>query len=537
MIVVAAAAGALLLWALVRLLRPNRSPFSNIPGHPAKSWLSGHLKDISVPGATGFLRMLEKTYGAVSRIKGPLGADWLYLYDPAAVHALITADAATYDELELFIHANDYFLGPSFIGVVGETHKKQRKMLHPVFGAKHMRDLLPHFYDVSKELVAALERHVVDGSADTNILGWTGHAALELIGRAGIGYSFGLLSERSEEDPFATAAKNFLPLFFSPIALVHHVLISLTRQMGIPGVARWLVEHSQNRSMQELRDTTQLLHDKSIGLIERQKEAVAKGEMRSGKDLMSVLLRANSDAAKGDKLPDDQLVAQVSGLLLAATDTTSGVIARILHQLSERPDVQTKLRREVLEARVEEGISYDALMSLPYLDAVCKETLRVFPPAPLGFRKAFRDTVLPFSQPVTGIDGSPISSVSVPKGSIAVISFSACNRNPALWGPDADEWKPERWLSPLPRAVEETAIPGVYANLMSFSGGQRSCIGFTFAVLEIKVVLAHLLANFTFSPSAEKPIVWNHSGIVYPSVELGSSKPEMWLRVGKYESA
>ena len=79
--------------------------------------------------------------------------------------------------------------------------------------------------------------------------------------------------------------------------------------------------------------------------------------------------------------------------------------------------------------------------------------------------RATQDTTLPFSSPVEGTDGSLIESVFVPKGSIVMMSLSACNCNKELWGEDADEWKPERWLSPLPRTLEEASIPGPFAHL------------------------------------------------------------------------
>lgn len=58
-----------------------------------------------------------------------------------------------------------------------------------------------------------------------------------------------------------------------------------------------------------------------------------------------------------------------------------------------------------------------------------------------------------------------ISDIPVPKGTGVVIGIIASNVNPTIWGPDADEWKPERFLKPLPESVAEAHIPGVYSNL------------------------------------------------------------------------
>lgn len=72
---------------------------------------------------------------------------------------------------------------------------------------------------------------------------------------------------------------------------------------------------------------------------------------------------------------------------------------------------------------------------------------------------------MPLSEPIQGVNGESISEIPVPKETTIFIGVRASNRNKALWGEDADEFKPERWLSPLPKAVGEAHIPGVYANL------------------------------------------------------------------------
>ena len=78
---------------------------------------------------------------------------------------------------------------------------------------------------------------------------------------------------------------------------------------------------------------------------------------------------------------------------------------------------------------------------------------------------AQRDIALPLSEPVRGVDGKLMHQILVPKGTSVFVGAAASNTNKALWGEDAYEWKPERWLEPLPEAVLDAKIPGVYANL------------------------------------------------------------------------
>ena len=72
---------------------------------------------------------------------------------------------------------------------------------------------------------------------------------------------------------------------------------------------------------------------------------------------------------------------------------------------------------------------------------------------------------MPLSTPVKATDGTMLNEIFLPKNTDIMIGIRASNRNPALWGPDADEWKPDRWLAPLPDAVTQAHIPGVYSNL------------------------------------------------------------------------
>lgn len=78
---------------------------------------------------------------------------------------------------------------------------------------------------------------------------------------------------------------------------------------------------------------------------------------------------------------------------------------------------------------------------------------------------ALEDTILPLSRPIRGVDGSSIHEVPIPKGSSILIGVLGSNTNKAIWGEDASEWRPERWLEPMPSTISEASIPGVFSNL------------------------------------------------------------------------
>lgn len=83
----------------------------------------------------------------------------------------------------------------------------------------------------------------------------------------------------------------------------------------------------------------------------------------------------------------------------------------------------------------------------------------------IGYSRTREDVVMPLSEPIRGLDGREISEITVPNNTNVIVSILGSNRNPAIWGPDSYEWKPERWLSPLPDTVTNAHIPGIYSNL------------------------------------------------------------------------
>ncbi|KAI0355254.1 cytochrome P450 [Trametes cingulata] len=368
------------------------------------------------------------------------------------------------------------------------------------------------------------------------MLGWMGRTALELIGQTGLGYSFDPLVEDSA-DEFGTAVKEIIPAA-GEIQLLRR-LVPYLCDIGTPWLRRKVVELIPHRGLQRMRNIVDVLHRHAVAIYEEKKRALEEGDevlsqkIGEGKDLMSILLRANMSASAEDRLSEAELIGQVSTFIFAAMDTTSNALAMTLSLLAQHPDVQEKLRKEILEASNGEDLDHDQLVSLPYLDAVCRETLRLYSPTTTIFRETRQDVVMPLSEPIIGLDGSKISEIFVPKDTSIMIGIISWNCSKAVWGEDALEWKPERWLSALPASVTEAKVPGVYSHLMTFLGGGRACIGFKFSQLEMKVVLRKLLAKFTFAPS-EKPVVWNFAGIRFPTL-ANETTPSLPLRVGLYQ--
>ncbi|KAI0718780.1 cytochrome P450 [Cerioporus squamosus] len=517
-----------------------KSPLDNIPGPPSGSFLYGNYKQILDRNGWGFLSYLTDSYPGIAKLYGPLGRRILYVFDPTAMHNIIVKDQYIFEEAEWFIKTNDLFFGPGLLSTLGDHHRKQRKLLNPVFSIAHMRRMIPIFNAVGHRLMKAIDDRVVDKAAlvELDMLSWMGRTALELIGQAGLGYSFDPLTADAP-DSFAEAVKAFMPTSMKITFLRR--LKPYIPDFGSPAMRRWLVNCIPNPDAQKMqyivdtmwRGATEIYEAKKLAL-EQGDEAVTR-QIGDGQDLMSILLRANMNAEEQDRLPEIELIGQISTFIFAAMDTTSNALSMTLSLLAEHPEVQQKLRQEILDASKGEDLDYDTLVSLPYLDAVCRETLRLHAPVAQVFRETRQDAILPLSEPVRGLDGQMMREIPIPKDTTVVVGILSSNQNKRIWGEDALEWKPERWLSPLPENVTEAKIPGVYSNLMTFLGGGRACIGFKFSQLEMKVILCLLLSKFTFAKS-DKNVRWNLAGVRFPTVG-DAGKASLPMKVALYKPA
>ncbi|OBZ67710.1 hypothetical protein A0H81_12280 [Grifola frondosa] len=319
----------------------------------------------------------------------------------------------------------------------GNHHRRQRKMLNPVFSAAHLRHMVPVFYGITHKVAPGCH-----GKQDT--FRFRRDRRSELDGTYCTGTDWTIrprifLRPLIADVPnvHGEAVKSFVPAIHK-FVILQRLFPNIT-SYGTPGFRRAAIDVIPFQPLQRLKHIVDTMHAKSIEIFTAKKTALAKGDealalqVGEGKDIMSILLKANMSASTEDRLPEDELIAQMSSLIFAAMDTTSNALSRILHILAQHPDVQDRLRKEILDARDGKDLEYDDLVDLPYMDAVCRETLRLFPPASLTFREAKKDTVLPLSEPVHGRDGSLICEIPISKGTSILVGVMGSNTSKALW--------------------------------------------------------------------------------------------------------
>ncbi|RDL35873.1 putative cytochrome P450 alkane hydroxylase [Venustampulla echinocandica] len=162
-----------------------------------------------------------------------------------------------------------------------------------------------------------------------------------------------------------------------------------------------------------------------------------------------------------------QLRHELLNILVAGRDTTASLLSSVIFILARRPDVWAKLNAEVQRLGGKRP-DYETLRQMKYLKYIVNEALRLYPVVPANSRYAVRNTTIPTGG---GVNGK--SPIFVIKGQIVMYSVMHLHRRKDIYGPDADEFKPDRW---------ETLRAG-WAYL-PFNGGPRICIGQQFALTE-----------------------------------------------------
>ncbi|KAK1225573.1 hypothetical protein PQX77_011465, partial [Marasmius sp. AFHP31] len=388
-----------------------------------------------------------------------------------------------------------------------------------------------------------------DQSEVFNIPQWASRATLDAIGHAGFDYNFGAMDD--QDNRLADAYRDLFTDMFARPTDRFLLIGALSSYIPTPLMSRLLEYLSQNNREVRLaraRMAREVGTEVARELVSEKVGEVLDGEHGKGKkDVMSLLVKANmSSQDEKNKLSDDELYAQMLVMFIAGHETTATSLTWTLLELSRNPRIQDNLRNEindkrrqlVNEGRTETGFKAEDFESMPYLNAVVKESMRYHPAAPRIPKTAMVDDVIPLSQGVrvksAGGTLKEVNEIPVKKGQKIFLSVAALNRDEVVFGEDAHVFRPERWLEsngtggtgPRP-----TTSVGVYANMLTFGAGVRACIGWRFAVLELQKFLVELISHFEFSLTPECEHIRRESCVVMTPMIDGEKGARCLLRV------
>ncbi|KAJ3837966.1 cytochrome P450 [Lentinula raphanica] len=500
----------------------RRSVLAKIPGPASKSIVLGNMGELMQNQAGLTEISWQKTFGNVVRFKAPFGMDRLLVSDPKALQHILMTSGYRWRKYEERKELSRITSGKGLLWADGNTHKRQRKVMLPGFGTPEAKNFLPLFFSCAATITrrwSDILQTTQDQSCVFNFPEWVSRATLDAIGQAAFDYNFGATDDHENE--LGKAYQNMLlNTFGSPSA---GALISLELFQLLPiSLVEFINDHNPLSRFKSVHRVTKVANAVAKELVSAKYNALL--EDKSKHDIMSLLVKANAGENPKARLTEAEMISQMRVLLLAGHETTANTLSWLFYELVRDLDLQNKLREEiraaekVAAARGESELTIVDLEKMQLLGATVKELLRYHPVAIHMFRRADEDDVLPLSTPITTTTGEVLTELPVPKGTRTIISITAYNRNKELFGEDAHVFNPYRWLEP--DHVKKGISLGPFANLATFSGGIRSCIGWRFAVIEVQAFIVELLSNFEFSATPQIDKIRREAALVMvPTVE------------------
>ncbi|KAL9585650.1 MAG: hypothetical protein Q9212_001387 [Teloschistes hypoglaucus] len=455
------------------------TPLRHLPTPKGATWYNGHAAPIiREPSAAPMARWVDEVPNdGLIYYRFIFNADRILVASPKAIGEVLVQKSYDFVKPSFLRTSIAQILGVGILLAEGDEHKQQRKNLMPAFAFRHVQDLYPEFWSISRHLVntmtTELERLSKAASGETksdpvlDVANWTSRATLDIIGSAGMGHDF-----NSTENPDNELAAKYREIF-EPTGQARVMgLISLF----IPG---WILRALPIKRNDTIRQAASTIRRICREIINETRTRMSSEKKRTTKDIVSV-------AIESGVFTDDNLVNQMMTFLAAGHETTATAMTWAIYELCRRPELQVSLREEVRANLpspddTEFQLSSTALDKLPFLHAVCNEVLRTRPPVALTIREAAVNT--------------SILGQYIPAGTKVVLPPAAINMSTKLWGPDAKLFKPERWLQP-----GHANTGGATSNYayMTFLHGPRSCIGQQFAKAEFAALLAAMVGRFNF---------------------------------------
>ncbi|KAF7723453.1 hypothetical protein EC973_002006 [Apophysomyces ossiformis] len=458
-------------------------PLNKIPG-PSVNYLipfSGNIVEIFKQESGVSHKKWAKKYGGILNYHGPWNRPRLLVTDVELLKQILTTHAADFAKPPETVRFLTRFLGDGLLVAEGEVHRQQRKLLNPAFSVQAVRGMVPLMAIPGIQLRNKWIASTSTTPTEIDVSYELSLATLDVIGMAGFGQEFGSVHHAGSK----------LTEAYTTIFGGNRTTFELL-SFFFPILRKFPTKRNRELWRQEKE------------LDEGSRSVVEKGMARKEEatDLLALMIREVDEETK-QGLTVRELQNQCLTFLAAGHETTSVALTWCLWLLAKHPEIQKELREEITpifdkldfsdprlnhpfdntrwlhnEANIPD---YHTVNNLELLDDVCKEVLRLIPPVPTTNRIAIKDMML--------------GNHFVPKGSEIYISTMVNHHSNEIWGDDAETFRPSRWKE------QRASKAGPY-HFMPFLAGIHQCIGYKFALMEMKLLLALLIKDFEFN---EKP--------------------------------
>ncbi|KAJ7892971.1 cytochrome P450 [Mycena leptocephala] len=490
-----------------------------LPGPENASYLYGNFKELQ--NEPRLMAKWRAEYGNIFVVHGLFSVPQMYILDAKALSHLLN-DIVRFQKSAGLIANSSRVFGPSIMSTELDVHARYRKIINPIFQQAEIRRHHGSLFDKTARLREAWSAYILEhgsseGGARIDVYPWTRKLTMDIIGDVGFGQEFNSLDADRKPGEIYNA---FMTMYANPKYFSNFVFRNMQDHFPILR----LIPLAGGKQFAEARDNLmsvcRIIAAEAKGFV---KEAMDSAKPETGRpnNLLAALTLAN---LQSNSLSDEELVSHIPAIILSAYETTSIGMSWQLFALACNAAMQSKLREELFSVGQVEVPTSDALGALPYLDAFLRESLRLYPPAAYSDRVAMEDTVLPLSAPWTDASGREWDALPVRKGDVLRVPIELMNRNKEVWGPDAEEFRPERWLDEgrLPEAVRN--MPSVWSNMLTFWAGAHGCPAYRLAIAEMKVFLFTLLRTFTFELGVPQEDIGRVQAIAFTRSFLFSEK-------------
>ncbi|KAI3778126.1 hypothetical protein L2E82_07169 [Cichorium intybus] len=397
----------------------------------------------------------------------------VYVADPINVEHILKTNFPNYTKGDYHKGIMGDLLGNGIFAADGDIWRHQRKLASHEFSTKVLRDFSTVVFRSNS---AKLVKKVSEAAVDNQIIALQDllmKSTLDSIFKVGFGFDLDTLSGLDKtSNQFRTAFDDSNSLIFSRYV---DVLWRVKRYFNIGSEAA-------------LKKNIKVIDNFVYELIEHKRKQLKNGKLNGDKD--DILSRFLIESKKNPTNLSDEYLRDISlSFIIAGKDTSASTLTWFFYMLCKHPLIQEKVALEVKETT---GANYtnsidefslklteSALEKMHYLHAALTETLRLYPAVPLDGKCSENDDVLPDGFKIKKGDG--VNYMAYPMGRMTYI-----------WGEDAEEFRPERWLH------DGVFQPQSPFKFTAFQGGPRICLGKEFAYRQMKIMAAFLVLFFKF---------------------------------------
>ncbi|KAF9563331.1 cytochrome P450 monooxygenase pc-3 [Agrocybe pediades] len=440
-------------------------------------------------------------YGYTYQLRFP-SENRIVTFDPEHIKAILATQFDTFDKGPVFYKQSQSLLGTGVFNSDGEMWKFHRSMTRPFFTRDRISDFdvfEAHSAHALKLAKARLEEgHAID--FQDLALRFTLDSATTFL----FGHNVDSLSAGPPYSP-TSGMQNSRQFLEHPSNTFVDAFVKAQTQTALRlrvGPIWPLAEFWEDK----VEKSRKVMDQYTLPFL---KKALEETEKKNGVDedeepetLLSHLARHTQD----DKIIQDEL----TNLLVAGRDTAGCTLTFAIYMLAEHPKIATRLRQEVIEVVGATGRpTYDNLRDMKYMRAFINEVLRLYAPVPFNSRTSHKPAVWTSK----GLGSKPYY---IPANTKVLYSVMYLHRRKDLWGPDALEFDPDRFLD---ERLHKHLTPNPFI-FCPFNAGPRICLGQQFAYQETSYFLVRLLqqfGNFRLDPGAQPawskpPADWAHQG-------------------------